>query len=192
MGEHACLVSLAHDDARVLAGDVHIDAVEARDHGCSAADALAAHANRATCLVGHGNVDCVGVREVFRLRVRSEGKDEPLCGGPAEGVADAQVISGKPKHARDKCLVGAMALVGVRERSQEAKLRFLGCRAAQVSRHERDAQRACGMRGGRSDHDRTDDIAKSKRFHGNALLFLLDLMLSRASRGMRAHCVQRV
>ena len=48
MGEHARLVSLSHDDARVLAGDVHVDTVKARDHGCAAADALAAHANRAT------------------------------------------------------------------------------------------------------------------------------------------------
>ena len=192
MGKHARLVSLPHDDARVLAGDVHVDAVEAGDHGRAAADALAAHANRAARLVGHGDVDRVGVREIVGLGVGGEGKDEPLCGGPAEGVADAQVISGKPKHARDKGLVGAVALVGVRERPEKPKLRFLGRRAAQVSRHERDAQRACGMRGGGSDHDRADDVAKSKRFHGNALLFLLGLMLSRASCGMtcalRAAC----
>ena len=48
MGEHARFVSLSYDDARVLAGDMHVDAVEAGDHGCAAADALAAHANRAT------------------------------------------------------------------------------------------------------------------------------------------------
>ena len=192
MGEHARLVSLPHDDARVLAGDVHVDAVEARDHGCAAADALAAHANRATRLVGHGDVDRVGVREIVGLGVGGEGECEAFGCGPAKRIANAQVVSGKPKHACDKGLVGAVTLVGVRERSKKAKLRLSGRRAAQVSRHKRDAQRACGMRGGRSDHDRADDVAKSKRFHGNALLFLLSLMLTRASRGMRSHCMQRV
>lgn len=86
----------------------------------------------------------VGVREIVGLGVGGEGECEAFGCGPAKRIANAQVVSGKPKHACDKGLVGAVTLVGVRERSEKTKHCFLGCRAAQVSRHKRDAQRACG------------------------------------------------
>ena len=59
--QHAPLVVLAHDHAGVLAGDVHVYAVDARDDGRAAAHAHAAHGKRAAAFFVDEDVHGVGM-----------------------------------------------------------------------------------------------------------------------------------
>ena len=160
----AGLVALAHDDARALAGDAHVDVVDLADDGRSASDALAAHAHRVARGVHDAHVDGVGMVE-FRVGKRDERERESRIPRKLKRVADAQVVGGQPQHARHEGLVGSVPGQRVRERPQQPELHRLRLGQAQPSSHVGDAQRARRVRARRTHHDGADDVGEAESFH---------------------------
>ena len=165
VGEHAGLVALPHDHARALAGDAHVDAVDAPDDRRAAAHALAAHGHLVAGGVDHADVDGVGVLVVRRVGQGREGKREPGLFGQGERIADAQVIGRKSQHARHERLVSAVSGKRVRERPQKRELDAHGLGQTQAARHGGYAQRARRVRTRGPHHDGPDDVGQSERFH---------------------------
>ena len=162
--QHAGLVALAHDDARALAGDAHVDVVDLADDGRSASDALAAHAHRVARGVHDVHVDGVGM-VVFRVGKRDERERESRIPRKLKRVADAQVVGGQPQHARHEGLVGSVPGQRVRERPQQPELHRLRLGQAQPSSHVGDTQRARRVRARRTHHDGADDVGEAESFH---------------------------
>ena len=165
VGQHALLVALPHDDARALACDAHVDVVDLANDGRAAADALAAHVHRVARGVHDADVDGVGM-VVVGVGQGAEGEREPRSLGQVERVADAQVVGFHAQHAGHERLVGAVPRERVGERPEQPELHRGGVGQAQAPRHERDAQRARGVRARRAHHDGADDVGEAECIHG--------------------------
>ena len=61
VGQNARRVVLVHDHTRMLAGDIHVDSVDAANHCCAAADGHTAHIEGAPLEILAVNIDGVGV-----------------------------------------------------------------------------------------------------------------------------------
>ena len=168
MGQHALGIALAHDDAVVGAGQLHIHTVDTGDLRHAAADALTADLHRHARGVGDGDVHGVGVRGAY-VGQRFEGEREPCLLGIGEGIADAQVVGFHAQQAGHQGTVGAVSGMGMREAAVQLEHgvhRFASQKfAAQVG----DAQRAGGMAAGGAHHDGADDVADSDGLHGRFL-----------------------
>ena len=75
--KHAGFVDLLHHDGVVLAGDVHVHAVDLADNRRAAAHAFAAHAHAQAVGAVDDHVDGVGVLVVVRIGQGSELKMKP-------------------------------------------------------------------------------------------------------------------
>ena len=94
VGEHSAHIALVHDHARVLAGDVHVDAVDAPDDRSAAADGDAPHFQGAPLAALAADVHGVGVGH---LGGRVPDDFHLHAGGlrQGEGVGHARVVGFK-------------------------------------------------------------------------------------------------
>ena len=119
-GEHAGDVVVRHEERGVHTRDVNADAVDAADAHLAAAQALTADLRRGTRVVGHVDVDGVGVDGgIVALDVKVV--FEALLARKVEGLLDVLIVGVEAQDARDERAVGAVATIGVGERVPQAK-----------------------------------------------------------------------
>ena len=115
--DDARLVLLHDDDCAVLAGEVDLDAVDARDAAFAAAERLAADGHDLTGGVLHADVH--GVRMDVGLGFTGrERVGQTALGGDGKRVADTGVIGRETHDAAEQGTVGAVAVVGLGERGR--------------------------------------------------------------------------
>jgi len=86
---------------------------------------------------------------------------ETLALGDLKSVAKALVIGAKTKQSADQRLVSAVAFTRSRKGAVELKEPGLRRSADEAAREETEPARSGSVRGGRSDHDRANDIKQT-------------------------------
>ena len=137
-------VVMADDERILLAGEVHLQAVELLNHHAPAADAGRAHGDRFAA--GSGDMQDDGVRVRCAQRNGSEAHLHPRRGRHGKRVAQARVVHVHAHQAADKRAVGAVPLIRFFKRAVQAD--FGPCRrfAQQIARDAANARRSRRMR----------------------------------------------
>ena len=149
---------MADDERVLLAGEVHLQAVELLNHHAPAADAGRAHGDRFAACPGDMQDD--GVRVRCAQRNGSEAHLHPRRGRHGKRVAQARVVHVHAHQAADERAVGAVSLIRFFKRAVQADFGPRRRFAQQIARDAANARRSRRMRRRGADHHRADNIKK--------------------------------
>jgi hypothetical protein len=150
--EYPGQVAVLYEDGGHVSGDAHANAVDAAHAYAAAAKRLSGDRDGRAALALHANLDGVGVKPLVTAAL-GDGEAKARLPRQLEGAPHSNVCRSKPQNARDECAVGPVAKVRARERVVQDKVHVADGRGRKRARYQRDSQRTCGVRGGRTHHD---------------------------------------